>query len=74
MLIPVQNLGDIDMGSSHAASPSLSEDSLVNCESCGALLLRFPAGRFMRASDRSPRACIIVCAECGNKNSWTGSG
>lgn len=54
---------------------SSSTDALeVHCEACGVILLRFPVGRFMRASDQTPRMSIIVCAECGTKNAWDGVG
>ena len=55
---------------SQAAAPEINE---VHCEACGIVLMRFPAGRFMRRSDQTPGAVVIVCSECGSKNSWAGA-
>jgi len=57
-----------------AVEATASEECEVHCKGCDLVLLRFPAGRFARESDRAPRASIIVCTECGTKNAWSGIG
>ncbi|OQW49522.1 hypothetical protein [Candidatus Raskinella chloraquaticus] len=56
-----------------AAMSSPAPVNEVHCEGCGVVLMRFPAGRFMRESDQRARPVTIICADCGTKNSWSGA-